>query len=585
MAHKSKNEAFEDLAFEEQCKQVFATRIAEKGDLIIRSQDPVRLVNSFSPEEIYLTIREMDRDDVAQLVQYANVGQLQFVSDFECWDNDHISQKGFIQWLEVLAAAGDEQLMRWLMSTEFSMLIAGFKKYIAVLKPYHEEAIDEVIGDNPFFTLDNMYYVMIEEDNMHVVKRALAVLFEGGRSFYVNLLEGIMSETDDLIEEQAFQERLIRLSEKGFPEKAEAMRIYRPLTDAEWQRDARREGAAPGVATETQVVTLYPAIWRAEKLFLDDVFATFADIPPEEVQAIYQELIWISNKILVCEGSDGFSETLVKKAFNQARSILNCALEGLSRAEIGRGRDLLREYWIEYLFRWGITQINSVRLIAERAIKKYWPYSLEAALDLFDAPYGPTLRGLLRTHPLFFDEADSDDFYSLRAFRDSRDISRARERMQVFSGLCSLLAAAPFIGWDTYIQEFHCAAHLDSSDVRLSTVVNTLFLRFVLGDDVRVRPLSEKDLHDAMKRAFLGRAAAADTPQLKPDVHARFIEALYAAVHGLAREEFNRLKVFFDYSFSVLEEELGMLRKSADPDYRFVQSVLLCAPNSAPNND
>jgi hypothetical protein len=582
MPQKSKNEEFEELAFEEQCKQVYETPIAEKGDLIIRSQDPVRLVNSFSVEELYLTVREMDRDNMSEIIQYANAAQLQFISDFECWHNDRISQKGFIQWLEVLEAAGDTQLMQWLLTTEFSMLIAGFKKYVTVLKPYHEETVDEVIGDNPYFTLDNMYYIMIDEENLQIVKRAVAVLFEGSRTFYVNLLEGIMSETDDIIEEQALQERLIRLSEKGFPEKNEAMRIYRALTHDEWQRYARREGLSRPMAQETQVLPLYPAVWREEKLFLDDVFATFADIAPEDVQAIYQELIWISNKILICEGADGFSETLVKKAFNHARYVLNCGLEALSDRDIMKGRAFLLEYWIEYLFRWGITQIINVRLVAERAIKKHWVYSLEAALDLFDAPYGSTLRGLLRTHPLFFDPAYQDDFYSLRAFHDTRDIRVSHERMQVFAGLCKLLSTGPFIGWDTYIQEFHASAHLDSSDVRLSTLVNTLFLNYALGKTMRIQPLSEKELKRCVKKIFLGRGGAADEPQLKAQMKAGFIEALYEAVHGLAREEFNGLKTFFDISFASLEEELGMLRKSEHPDYRFVQSVLL---HAAPNND
>ena len=102
MEKQVKNEEFEELAFEEQCKVVYNTSPAHRGDLIIRSQDPERLTNSLSAEDFYLMVREMDRANVPEVVQNAHFRQLEFMADFECWDNDIISEKGFIEWLKCL---------------------------------------------------------------------------------------------------------------------------------------------------------------------------------------------------------------------------------------------------------------------------------------------------------------------------------------------------------------------------------------------------------------------------------------------------------------------------------------------------
>jgi len=581
MMHQSKNEEFEELAFEEQCKQVFETPISRKGDLIIRSQDPVRLVNSFSAEELYLTVREMDGSNVSEIIQYANTEQLQFISDFECWQQDCISERGFIRWLEYLEAAGDMKVLQWLATAEFGMLIAGFKKYITVLKPDHEETVDEVIGDHLYFTLDNLYYIMIDEANMQTVKHAVSILFEKAKHLYINLVEGIMSETDDNIEEEAFQSRTVRLSEKGFPEKMEAMRIYRPVSDDEWQRYARRETADHKQQNlDAQILPLYPAVWREEKLFLDDVFATLGDVPREAVQAIYQELVWLSNKILICQGADEFGEKLVKKSFNHARHILNCALEDLSGMDILKARTFLIECWVEYLFRWGITRINSVRKAAEDTIKNYWDYSLAIAFDFFDEPYGHMLRGLLKTHPQFFDKSCSDDFYSLRDFRNTEDIKKAQDVTDVFTKVSQLLATRPFMGWDKYIKEFDYASHLDSNDVRISALVMTLFVQYTVNKKMRIKSLEEKELKSFMRTAFLGRRLSDDQLQLKPELKAVFISDLFHELHDFSREDFNKLKAFFDLCLDSGEEELGMFRKNEKPDYRFIQSVLMRPSNN-----
>jgi len=575
MGQKPINEEFEELEFEEQCKRVYETPIARKGDLIARSQDPVRLINSFSAEELYLTIREMDGVNIPEILQYANTGQLQFISDFECWSSEEISNKGCMQWLKYLEDAGEDKIHQWLVTADFELLIAGFNKYITVLKPYHEETVDDVIGDNPYFTLDGFYYIMIGEDNLETVKRAVAILFDRAKHLYYNLLEGLMSEVEAFVEEEAFQARTVRLTEKGFPAKEEASRIYRIITQEEWNTYAKREAGAVQEESSVEPLPLYPTVWREEKLFLDDVFAALVDVPLAKNRAIYQELIWLSNKILITEGVDSFGEAQVIKAFNHARHVLNCALETLSGGDIQKARLILVECWIEYIFRWGYSILYRLRKRTEEAVRNYWGYSLEQAFDFFDEPYGNVIRGLLRTKPQMYDPQETEDFYSLRDFRNVKDIHDVECQLDTFVNMCKLLATRPFIGWDAYIQEFETVSHMDAYDVRMSALVFTLFAQAVIHKSMRIKPLSEKEAQSFMKKTFIGHEDAADHKELKKDMTADFVADLFSRLNGFEREDYNSLKNFFDRCFHVGEEELGMIQKGIRPDFRFVRCLFL----------
>jgi hypothetical protein len=580
MGQKPINEEFEELPFEEQCKRVYETPIAKKGDLIVRSQDPVRIVQSLSCEELYLTVREMDDVNIPELIQHANIGQLQFMSDFECWTDDMISKRGFIQWLKYLEEAGDEKLYEWLATADFEMLIAGFNKYIAVLKPDHEERVDDVIGDRAYFTLDGFYYIMIDEDNMETIKRAVSVLFDQEKHLYYNLLEGIMSEVDAFVEEEALQSRVIRLSEKGFPAKEEARRIYRIITEEEWQKYSKREGVLPIPERASEPLPLYPAVWRDEKLFLDDVFAALADVPVEETRAIYQELVWLSNKILMVEGVDEFNEKKVVKAFNQARHVLNCALEDLGEGDVMKARRILRESWVEYIFRWGFSSLYRLRSRAEAAIRLHWEYSLDKAFDFFDEPYGTIMRGLLQSHPRMYDPECKDSLYALRDFRSIADIYEIDKELDTFTTLCALLSTRTFIGWDTFIQEYESVSQLDASDVRMSTFIMTLFAHFVLRKNLQIKTLQKKEIMLFIKKVFSG-AYGEPEREFKKELTAGFIAAFFDALNGVSRDEFNSLKVFFDRCFQSGEEELGMLNLEQETDIRFIRTLLTTAPREA----
>ncbi|HTL47513.1 MAG TPA: DUF6178 family protein, partial [Verrucomicrobiae bacterium] len=222
-------EDFESLGPEEQLKVFSKSSIKERGDLILHAHEPLKLTQALSNEELYLITREMDPEERSEVIRYANLRQLFFISDIDCWQRDQISPKGFIQWLEILRQADEAKLFSWLLEMDFEALVAGFQKFVRVLKPEWEYAVDEVLGDQPYFTLDRLYYILVEEENFETVRRAFEVLYENHKGRYAAILEGILGEMEYEVEETAYRKREVRLSDQGFPDYETAVVIYNPL--------------------------------------------------------------------------------------------------------------------------------------------------------------------------------------------------------------------------------------------------------------------------------------------------------------------------------------------------------------------
>ena len=99
MTEKKKTQ-FEEMNFDEQ-KEVFRkSAFSEKGDLLLRSQDPEQLAQALSCEEMYLMTRGMDLDLRSEILRYANLNQLFFMSDLDCWKKDRVDVKNFMEWLQ-----------------------------------------------------------------------------------------------------------------------------------------------------------------------------------------------------------------------------------------------------------------------------------------------------------------------------------------------------------------------------------------------------------------------------------------------------------------------------------------------------
>lgn len=548
-------EAFEQLSQEEQERIFHQTPFRERGDLLLHSHNPTRLTQSLTQEELYLLTREMDLEERGEILRYASLPQLFFISDIDCWKKDRLHSKSFVRWLETLLEADEARLLAWLVEMDYETVVSGFKGLVRVLKPEWEYPSDELLGDQPYFTLDERYFISVKEENLETVRRAIEILFENTRGRYAAILEGILGEMDYELEEEAFQKRSIRLAERGFPDPETAHHIYRPLSKEEFERFPRKSLGEPRGKAPSYLI-----LWSHERFFLDEVLLLFRDQPPEVREGLEEELAWLSNKIIASEGVDFASEERVRRGIERARRFVNIGLEDLSGRDLSRAREIVTQRWLEVIFRWGMTQLLGLRESAREILNHYWKGEQKVFFFFLEDPYRPIFRGLFEQVPEYFDPEIRDDPDRLRDFKELREVEKTRNALLQIRRIHEILDRTSPSLFDRLNLEFR----EQESGGLLFPLLGSLFASFVLNGKVSTLPLSEREVTRFLQKGF------EDSPSgriLKRDLKDQFLDPL------LSNADRELLRPLWALVFQRLEEELGALDPSKAVDHRFVTSL------------
>ncbi|MBI4114968.1 MAG: hypothetical protein HY447_00155 [Candidatus Omnitrophica bacterium] len=556
-------EEFEHLSLEEQEQIFHKTSFREKGDLILHSRDPIRLAQSLSQEELYLVTREMDLEERSEILRYASLPQLFFISDIDCWKKDRISAKGFVRWLEVLEEADEQRLLAWLVEMDYETVVSGFRNLIQVIKPETEYPTDEVLGDSPYFTLDERYFILVTEENIEIVRRAIEVLYENHRGRYAAILEGLLGELDYELEEEAYQKRGIRLAERGFPDPETAHHIFRPLSKSEFEKFPRKNGKHfyAEVKDDPNVrAPHYLTFWSEERLFLDEVLLFMREGPREVLEGIEEELAWLSNKLVSCEGIDFASEEKVRRGVNRARSLLSLGLEILSEKDLSRAREVMSERWLEIIFRWGVTSLIDLREKASKIVETHWKGSYKPFLAFLNPPYEQLFRGLFQIVPEYFDISIQGEPEPLRDFRNLQDLSRTQQAILQIERIHEFLSKEfPYL-----FHRLNLAARQGEHKVSLFSLLGTIFAHFVIQGKVSIEPLSEKEVLSFLKEGFTEKASQ---KTLSKELKEKFLS--YLSPH----QERDSMRPFLALALENMEQELARLDPSYGVDSRFIECL------------
>ena len=546
MTDKNQSESeFDELNFDKQKEIFFKSSYTDRGELLLRSQDPIQLANSMSSEEMYLVTRDMDMDMRSEVLKYANLPQLFFMSDLDCWKKDRIDKKSFLDWLKCLELADHDKLSIWLEKMDYEMIVAGLQQVIEVLKPEWEYAADEELGDKPYFTLDGLYYISTTEDNFETIKLAIDVLYQNARSEYVNIMEGILSEMDYELEEEAYRRRQNRLSDRGFPETESAIQIYKRLSHEEFEKLPKKKLSGPEKEMPEDM-PLYPVLASKERLFLDDVLLNLSKEPVQVLQSIQEELVWLSNKVLASEGINLASEEKVRHAIERVRRFVNIGLESESGMSVESAQFLVKERWLEFLFRRGFTQLVELRNLLEEMIRAYWGKNERQFLDFLGAPYEDICRGILNHAPVI----DGKDFKSVSEVKEIGKLLGVIEQLHITLSKQN----------KNIFQVLAVEAGRDDQSTTLTQLVGTLFAQFALTGKSVYRPIGKKDIEKLLNTAFETREKK---HFLRGDLTTGFLKEL---MNGRKDEN---LEAFLYQVLARVEEDFSRLsgKKSVDPRY------------------
>lgn len=549
---------FESLTPEEQAKIFHHSTFKERAELIRHSHQPLALIQALSHEELYLLTKEMDIEERSEVIKYATLPQLFFISDIDCWKKDRIDRDNFMEWLETLKTADEKVLLHWLLTMDYGMVVTGFQKIVKVLKPEWEFAADEILGDTPYFTIDQMYYVAVGEENLEIIRRIMEILFENNRGRYVSLLEGIMAEVEEQIEEEAYLSREGRLADRGFPDYETARKIYRPISAEEFEATPKKNAE---LMKEKVQLPNYPMLWASERLFLDDVLLHINKAQDEFLENLHEELAWVSNKVLACQGIDFSSEDKVKRGIERARFFVSIGLEDLSGGDIEKAEKILTERWCENIFRWGISQLMSLKERIETVLKTYWKGHKLPFFDFLALPYDKIAQGILMSVPQYYDLSIKGSEDNLRDFKTLADVQRAGLSVMQIEKIHEVLAG----NFPKTFGLFGETLEEKENPVTGVTVLGTLFAHFCLEGKPSLSQLPPEKVQKFVDRAF---ELQGPRRQIQPELRQKFMSELHGKDAAL-------MSVFWSFIFQEIEDELGRLDFTRAFDERFVKCVLL----------
>lgn len=401
---------FGSLSLSEQKEHVRRADASLRYRMILNAADGGALVQSLASQDLFLTIKELGRDEVPELVAMASGEQLTSFVDLDCWRKDQIDAPEALHWLALAMTEGEEKVLQVARSVDFELLVLVMRKFVQVLRG--AQAFED--EDNPVDQskcIGGYELEMLQPKYARLVRSLLDCLYRLDQTFYNYLMDVLRWEIPSSLEENAFQSHCDRLQDLGFPDPSQARGIYAWIDPETFDADQYRR--YPGVAESEAAPGFVLSVARPRDL-LAEVLASGLDGDTG------WELTYLANKVLVAEGIDFGERKQLRGAIERVYGYLNLALEHLCHTDETKAVRLFNETYLLPLFRLGY----SLTLQLQRRARRLLDSSLGPWLD---GHWAATVEVLSKGHPLYplvLDAASSED---VRPFQNLSDVWRVKK--------------------------------------------------------------------------------------------------------------------------------------------------------------
>ena len=376
-------------------------------DTLLDSTDARGLVRAVNAEDLYMTILDVGISDATEIVQLASPAQFKVFVDLAAWRKDRIDPLEVLTWLR--AARGDEpeDFMEKLEAIDLELLELVLRKFVVI----HD--LEEDPDVNPAgVTMESpegkyLLEFTVEGVAQHGVRVLLNDIiaknpFEAGRLF-----EALRWELPTELEEQAYQFRVARLADLGFPELYEALALFTFIDPAKLEGPRPTPGAL--VATEGHV---------------DFVEAAFRGLDEKERGQVADEVRYLVNSALVAEGAEPGDPQALRKVSELARDYLTLGLEHLCGGDPGLAADQVRAHPLKRVFQLGFSLTLALKFRLDRLARE--PFAkLGTRWAAFDEEVA-MLDALALRRPL---KALKVEGAEPVAFRSRREIAQTQARL------------------------------------------------------------------------------------------------------------------------------------------------------------
>ena len=347
---KEIQKAFNGLPVDKQLEIVLGARGKERLRTLFFSENPKELFQRLPELEVFLTVKEVGRSDVIDLITLTTPEQFLYLLDLDVWNKHQLDLEKVVHWVEILLESGEERVVEFIRSSDPEFLCLFLIKFLHITKLEGEPT--ELMDRNLPFTLDREYFITFRKAEIRpVFQPFLEILYRYDTDTYRRLMESLLGELESDIEETVYRFRNARLADYGFPDVAQALEIYRFVNPNAVPVERETLWVPPTDTPDKALPTFY-LMGQGDGPFFSEVLSRVTD--PLVQDRLKGELAGLCNKAMVAESIDLFDvgdmEWVVKKVFHY----LNLGLQGLSGKEEGRAVRVLHTVSLQRIFQSGV---------------------------------------------------------------------------------------------------------------------------------------------------------------------------------------------------------------------------------------
>jgi hypothetical protein len=329
------------LALDAQLSACLEVRPESRIDLLMLLDRPEAVVRRIPETEFCVTARATGMSEAAWLLEMSTNEQMQACVDLDCWVGSDLACERVVEWLGALTEAGPETMERALQSLDPEVVILAVRSLseVAVLGK-------EDLRPDGWFTLDGVVYFGPHERVDPADLRALIqAAYTADQTSYWKIVYGTIFESETECEEYALRWRTGRLQDLGFPDREQAMRLYRPL------RPADVETRTDSVPTSMPVVVERLPAQLAGTL----VGEALGKLSPQRAGDILGYVLSVANAVAVADGLSLSASESIPRALEKTVRAIDVGLGELSRLRNEPAHEILDQIQPLDLFRVGAT--------------------------------------------------------------------------------------------------------------------------------------------------------------------------------------------------------------------------------------
>lgn len=461
MTYINKNKQTKEAVLLQMRRDILAAEPEKALDMILSSDLPASLIQSFSEQDLYFLTHGIGINDAISILALSTSEQWGYMLDVEVWRKDALDIDAVTRWLRALLVADGRRLVRWLLMErqEFFELYL-FKNIDVIVREENEDPSD--FGDD-YFTVDDYFYVrikekpvvipdrgddeMISQEDLDVVVRdLLEKLLEIDHGLYQSIMLEATGVIAAEIEEEVFRMRNVRLAEQGFLPFDEALEVFSPLTE---DQIGEMTVTRKTKKFEDEEVVAFPlahvAEIRGSNKFTDALALIDGMFDLGEFE---MEFAALCNQIIAAEQNVIREKETLSKVVRKAGAYVSIGLEileGPGTAGQNESGSLLQKLIMKHslknLFRLGVGRVMELKHQAERLNRDSWFTRSKLPLSFWGETYLGVFGGLLVKRPVFYTQAGSGALYrDFERLSDVEQTSKALADIKGFDDLLSMVA-------------------------------------------------------------------------------------------------------------------------------------------------